>query len=190
MEIKEQKKEIRKKIREIKNSIPKEERDSLSLSVQHKILEMEELKSAHTILLYYSLPDEVSTEFLLEKLSNYRNGDKRIILPVVEGDILILKEYVPEQISTGYRNISEPSGGVCTDPAEIEFAIIPGMAFDTQCNRMGRGKGFYDRLIPSLKCKKCGMGFGFQIVDEVPCQDFDKPLDIVVTEKDIFYNNL
>ena len=190
MDITTQKKEIRKKIREIKNSVSKEERDSLSLSVQQRVLEIDEIKAANTILLYYSLPDEVSTEFLLEQLSNYRRGFKRIVLPVVEGEYLVLKEYVPQEITHGYQNISEPSGEKCINPAEIDFAIIPGMAFDPQCNRMGRGKGFYDRLIPSLNCKKCGLGFGFQIIEEVPCMDFDKPLDIVVTENSIFYSKL
>ena len=86
MDITTQKKEIRKKIREIKKSVSKEERDSLSLSVQQHVLEIDEIKAANTILLYYSLPDEVSTEFLLEQLSNYRRGFKRIVLPVVEGE--------------------------------------------------------------------------------------------------------
>ena len=86
----------------------------------------------------------------------------------------------------GYRNISEPTGSVKTDPSEIELAIIPGVAFDKCCNRMGRGKGFYDRLIPYLKCPTIGLGFGFQMVDSIPCEEFDKPLDMVVTEIDTY----
>lgn len=190
MEIKEQKKQIRKLVREIKKSTPKEEMDSCSVAIQHKVLELEEIKKARTILLYYSLPDEVSTELLLEKLSNRRGGTKKIILPVVEGDYLILKEYIPEEVLSGYQKILEPSGEECIDPKEIEFAVIPGMAFDKKCNRMGRGKGFYDRLIPHLNCKKCGLGYNFQMVDEIPCEEFDKPLDIVITENCIYRSTL
>ena len=94
MEIKEQKKEIRKSIRELKKSIPQEDIYALSISIEEKIIGLPEILEAQTILLYYSLPDEVSTELLLQKLSNRREGVKRIILPVVDEDSLILKEYI------------------------------------------------------------------------------------------------
>ena len=182
MDIREQKKEIRKAVRALKNSTPQEERDTKSLVIEKKLLSMGVFEKPQTILLYHALPDEVNTELLLSTLSNRRGGDKRIILPVVEGEYLILKEYIPEEMSSGYRNISEPTGNLQIDPSEIELAIIPGMAFDCSCNRMGRGKGFYDRLIPYLNCTKIGLGFNFQIVDNIPCEEFDKPLDIIVTE--------
>lgn len=182
MDIKEQKKEIRKAVRALKNSTPQEERDSSSLAIQKTLLSMGVLEKPGTILLYHALPDEVNTELLLSTLSNRRGGCKRIILPVVEGEYLILKEYIPEEMGNGYRNISEPTGNVQIDPSEIELAIIPGMAFDRCCNRMGRGKGFYDRLIPYLNCPKIGLGFDFQIVEQIPCEEFDKPLDMVITE--------
>ncbi len=186
MEIKEQKKEIRKAIRELKKAFSQNERDLLSVAVADNLLSLPEISGAKTILLYYSLPDEVNTEFLIEKLSNHRAGDKRLILPVVDGDFLLLKEYIPEEMVKGYQNISEPAGIECVSPAEMDLAIIPGVAFDSKCNRMGRGKGFYDRLLPYLNCKKIGLGFDFQIVDSIPCEDFDKPLDMVITEKKIY----
>ncbi len=186
MEICDKKKEIRKVIRDLKKSVSQEERDASSLIIENRIIGLPEILQAQTILLYYSLPDEVNTEFLLQKLSNRREGVKRIILPVVDGETLILKEYIPSEIAQGYQNISEPSGNGCVDPAEIDLAIIPGVAFDSKCNRMGRGKGFYDRLIPYLKCKTIGLGFKFQIVDSIPCESFDKPLDMVVTENKVY----
>ena len=182
MYIKELKKEIRKAVRALKNSTPQEERDARSLEIQKTLISMGIFEKPQTILLYHALPDEVNTELLLSTLSNRREGDKRIILPVVEGEYLILKEYIPEEMSSGYRNISEPTGNLQIDPSEIELAIIPGVAFDSECNRMGRGKGFYDRLIPYLNCTKIGLGFNFQIVEKIPCEEFDKPLDMIVTE--------
>lgn len=182
MDIKEHKKEIRKAVKELKNSTPQQERSAKSLAIQQTLISAGIFEKARTILLYHALPDEVNTELLLSTLSNRRGGNKKIILPVVEGEYLILKEYVPQEMECGYRNISEPTGSVQTDPSEIELAIIPGVAFDKCCNRMGRGKGFYDRLIPYLKCPTIGLGFGFQMVEKIPCEDFDKPLDMVVTE--------
>lgn len=182
METREKKKELRKRIREIKKNVPQEMRDSFSLAIQEKLLKNDHVKQAKTIFLYYALPDEVDTSLLLEKLSNRRAGDKKIVLPVVDGDILVLKEYIPEEISTGYQNIQEPTGDETVQPEEMDLAIIPGMAFDSKCNRMGRGKGFYDKLLPFLKCTTIGLGFSFQIVDEIPCEAFDKPLDLIITE--------
>ena len=186
MDIKEQKKEIRKTVRVLKNSTPQEERDARSLAIQETLLSMGVFEKPGTILLYHALPDEVNTELLLSTLSNRRGGKKRIILPVVEGEYLILKEYIPEEMSSGYRNISEPTGNLQIDPSEIEFAVIPGIAFDSACNRMGRGKGFYDRLLPYLKCMTAGLGFSFQIVENIPCEEFDIPLDMVITETDTY----
>lgn len=186
MDLKEQKKAIRKEMRAKKSLLPDNVRSSLSLKIAEKLLAMDEIANAGTILLYASLPDEVDTESLLRRLSDRREGDKRIILPVVEGEYLLLKEYIPEEMETGYCNISEPGGDESTDPSEIDLAIIPGVAFDSNCNRMGRGKGFYDRLLPFLKCRKIGLGFNFQIVPQVPCEEFDKPLDMVITDTAIY----
>lgn len=187
MDIREQKKTIRKTVRELKKTTPKERQEMASLAIQEKILAMEEIRSAATILLYYALPDEVDTRVLLRRLSNREEGNKKVILPVVEGEFLILKEYIPSDVKEGYREILEPQGEECINPAEIEIAVIPGVAFDSSCNRMGRGKGFYDKLLPHLKCRTIGLGYGFQIVEKIPCEPFDKPLDCVVTE-DAIYN--
>ena len=124
MDIREQKKEIRKAVRALKNSTPQEERDAKSLAIEEKILSMGIFEQPGTILLYHALPDEVNTDLLLATLSNRREGNKRIILPVVEGEYLILKEYIPEEMSTGYRNISEPTGNLQIDPSEIELVGV------------------------------------------------------------------
>ena len=190
MDLKEQKKEIRREIRTRKGLLSAEERISLSQAIGEKVLAMEEVSKAGTILLYASLPDEVDTEFLLRRLSSRREGGKKILLPVVEGDNLILKEYVPGNMEKGYCNIEEPQGNECASPSEVDLAIVPGVAFDAECNRLGRGKGFYDRLIPNLKCRMIGLGFNFQIVPSIPCEEFDRPLDVVVTECTVYQSPL
>jgi len=189
MDIHSLKKELRKRIRNLKNSISMEERKELSHIIQNKILQLEEVAKAKTILLYHSLPDEVDTSLLLESLSNRMEGEKRVVLPVVSGEILLLKEYVPDKMNLGYQSIMEPEGEVIL-PEKIDLAIVPGVAFDADCNRMGRGKGFYDKLLPSLKCCKIGLGFGFQIVGNIPCEHFDQPLDMVVTDNKVYKSPL
>lgn len=189
MDIQEQKKEIRRKIRTLKREQSTYDKESASSIIANKVLKLEEVASSRTILLYHSLPDEVMTHYLINYLYSREGGCKRIVLPIVEGEYLALKEYNPKELECGYRNIMEPSGGKSVDPSEIELAVIPGVAFDSDCNRMGRGKGFYDKLLPYLECSKIGLGYDFQMVEKIPCCQHDIPLDMVITES-AFYCRL
>ena len=184
MDIQEQKREIRRKIRTLKGEQTQAERDSASSIIANKLLQLEAVSSSRTILLYHSLPDEVLTTSVIEFLYSPEGGSKRIILPIVDGEYLTLKEYNPAELECGYRNSMEPSGANIIAPSEIEFAVIPGVAFDSCCNRMGRGKGFYDKLLPLLNCPKVGLGYNFKIVGTIPCDEHDIPLDMVITESE------
>ncbi len=178
MEIREIKKAIRKHISMIKKGVCHEEKQVLSAIIAGKIESLPEFAAAGTVLIYYSLPDEVQTEAFIKKWS----ARKRLVLPVVSGDDLILKEYDKDMLRPGYFDIPEPAGTKIVAPEEIEFAIIPGVAFDPVCNRLGRGKGFYDRLLPHIECKLAGTGYHFQIVDSVPAESFDRRMDMVITD--------
>lgn len=187
MTVQEAKKEIRKEIRKRKSEVPATCKEELSLVIQKKVMALEVISRASSILVYHSLPDEVNTLYILEELSSmYAGTNKRILLPVVTGEILLLKEYNPALLEKGYMQIMEPQNSETIDPSEVDLAIIPGIAFDSRCNRMGRGKGFYDRLLPHLNCMKIGLGFQFQIVDSIPCDSFDMPLDMVITEENSY----
>ncbi|MEG1290306.1 MAG: 5-formyltetrahydrofolate cyclo-ligase [Bacteroidales bacterium] len=185
IEIKDKKKAIRKHIAEIKKTISMQLKQDLSEIIMAKVEKLPEFKMAKTILLYYSLPDEVQTELFLKKWAKTKTG-KRIVLPVVEGVNLILKEYKEDMIAKGYQSILEPTNTCTVNPNEIELAIIPGVAFDSSCNRLGRGKGFYDRLLPNVHCKIIGLGYDFQMVDQIPLEEFDQPLNKVITNSNCF----
>lgn len=175
--IKECKKELRKRIAALKKEKTAQWKLEESMRIMSKVEELGQFAAAGTVLLYYALPDEVQTEFFIKKWY----GKKRIALPVVCGDDLVLKEYDPALVKPGYKDIPEPvESAPEISPEEVEFAVIPGVAFDRKANRMGRGKGFYDRLIPSLKCAKYGVAYDFQMVESVPVEPFDKPLDGIV----------
>lgn len=137
---------------------------------------------ANTILLYHSLKDEVDTHAFIRKWSN----EKRILLPVVVGDELELRIYSgPEDMATGSYGIEEPTGEIFTDYATIEFIAVPGVAFDAKGNRLGRGKGYYDRLLPQIpSAYKAGICFPFQLVEEVPADSFDVRMDIIITSNE------
>lgn len=135
---------------------------------------------AKTVLLYHSLPDEVDTRDFIR----YWATRKRILLPVVEGDELVLKVFHTDTpLNEGAFGILEPQGDNYTDFLSIDLAIIPGVAFDNKCNRLGRGKGYYDRLLkrmPHEKIYKIGLCFDFQKVEKIPCEPHDIAMDEVI----------
>jgi 5-formyltetrahydrofolate cyclo-ligase len=102
-------------------------------------------------------------------------------LPVVVGDKLELKQFEGvEKMKKGAFNIMEPQGEAFSDFDSIDLAIIPGVGFSPQGARLGRGKGYYDRLLPNLRCPKIGLALPCQIADEIPTEEWDIPMDEVI----------
>ncbi len=177
--VEEQKTDLRKWIANKKKEFSLsvlEERSDILLQI---IELLPEFVNAKTVFLYYSMPDEVATHAFVKKWSN----TKCIYLPVIEADEMKLREYSPnEGLITGSFNIKEPQGALCKDFEVIDFAMVPGVAFDRHGFRMGRGKAYYDRVLPLLVCSKVGVCFDFQLMDKVPLDEWDVPMDFVVTE--------
>lgn len=170
---------LRQSIRTIKASHSREELEALSLSLLQRLEQHPRFLEAHTILLYHSLPDEVDTHAFINRWCS----QKEIILPTVVGDDLELHRYTgPHSLRLGSYGIMEPSGELFTDFARITLAVIPGMAFDQQGNRLGRGKGYYDRLLPRLThAYKLGLCFPFQLLtEEIPHEPHDCRVDEVL----------
>lgn len=178
MEKKEIKAAIRKEIATAKKNFSLEWRVETSKVILKKIESLPSFVEANSVLLYHALPDEVQTEAFLKKWC----GKKRIVLPVVNGEDLVLRVYAPECVKVGYCSILEPTDTEEVMPCDIDLAVIPGVAFDVECNRLGRGRGFYDRLLPELKCELVGLGFDFQVVECVPMEHFDRKLSVLMTE--------
>ena len=93
-----------------------------------------------------------------------------------------LREYKsPVDMSKGFYDIYEPTGSIFTDYESIDLIVLPGMSFDKNCNRLGRGKGYYDRLLSKVPCAyKIGICFDFQKLDFIPTNQYDKPVDEVL----------
>jgi 5-formyltetrahydrofolate cyclo-ligase len=137
----------------------------------------QDFREATTVLLYHSLPDEVRTWNFVDRWC----GSKRVLLPVVVGDDLELRLYTGrDSLRLGMYNILEPVGPLFTDYDSIDLAVIPGVAFTRDGIRLGRGKGYYDRLLPRINSPKIGICFPFQILDFIPTEPFDVRMDDVV----------
>lgn len=139
-----------------------------------------EWNTAQRILLYCALPDEAATDALIAKALN---EGKEVILPKVDGDMVRLFLYSPtDGLHGGRFGIAEPAEGSeeITDYSSIGLAFIPGRAFTMAGDRLGRGRGYYDRLLPHLPCPKWGLALGEQIFDALPTDPWDIRLDKVI----------
>lgn len=200
------KQELRKEIRNRKRQFTQDQLGELSLSVISKLRKHPKVMSAHTLLLYYSLPDEVNTHEWIDEL--VAEG-KRVLLPVVVNDKdMEIREYSGKHdLAEGSFHIMEPVGKLFPKEKypEIEVAIIPGMSFDDAGHRLGRGKGYYDRFLAKLcgteddkggtedvkramkddkkgtEVYKIGICFGFQKLQEIPFESHDILMDEVTT---------
>lgn len=131
-------------------------------------------------MLYASLPDEVPTLDFLD------HCPCRIVLPcVIDDENLELRHYTgPHDLEVrGKYHIPEPVGPLFTDYASIDLALIPGMAFDAFGHRLGRGKGYYDRLLshPAFaSIPKIGVCYDFQLLPAVPSLPHDCMMDSLI----------
>ena len=167
----------------LKSSYTKTALLDLSAKITERLEETELFRHASCIALYHAIAGEVQTAALIEKW--YR--EKKLLLPLIKGNDLQLLLYAgKESLKTGVFGILEPSEDCEAVPeSEIDLIIVPGVAFDRQRNRLGRGKGFYDRLLSTLDVPKIGICYDFQLKDRIPVEPFDRKMDLVITEKEI-----
>jgi 5-formyltetrahydrofolate cyclo-ligase len=171
------KKHVRALIKERKLQLSKDEQVCLSEKVVQNIEQCEEFRTAHSVLCYWPLADEVLIDSLIEKYWQ----KKKVYLPVVSGDKLELKLFEGrDKMQVGAFGILEPSGEAYS--GDVDMVIVPGVAFDLQGHRLGRGKGYYDQFLPSTKAYKLGVAFRLQIVESIPVDEWDIPVDKVVTD--------
>lgn len=183
MNLKDAKKNLRQVIAQRKQTITPSEKKALSLQALSKLEQLVLFETAEKILLYHALPDELQTVSFLEKWES----KKQLFLPVVNGENLLIKPYRKGETVTGSFGIAEPIGGCCVQPETIDLAVIPGVAYSRNGMRLGRGKGFYDKLLTHLSCPCIGMCFELQLSEEIPVEPHDKPMDILITPERIIY---
>lgn len=139
---------------------------------------------AHTVAVFDAMPSEPRVETLWEI------APRRFVYPRVEGAELLLLE-VPDldalHPSTTGARFREPAASAerIIDPVALDLVLVPGLAFARDGRRLGRGGGFYDRLLARLpaQCAKLGVCFASQLVEELPCEAHDMRVDAVITEE-------
>lgn len=171
------KKELRASIKALKKQHTKEQLLEQSVAILSRLESDDDFKKARIVMIYSALPDEVQTQAFLEKWRH----KKKIILPTVAGDDIIPVELAADTtFAVGDFNILEPQNEPYT--GGYDLIVVPGVAFDRNGNRIGRGRGYYDRfLCKHLNVRRIGICFDFQLVDEVPTELNDIRMDRVIS---------
>ncbi|MCC8177477.1 MAG: 5-formyltetrahydrofolate cyclo-ligase [Bacteroidales bacterium] len=177
-----QKEDIRRKIKAQKTLLTAREKAEAAQRVFAVLEHSAAFLVSDNILLYHSLDDELSTREFIDRWASR----KRFFLPRVNGVNLEILPYDRTRLSLGAFHIEEPQGDDITPIDAIEMIVVPAVAYDRRGNRLGRGRGFYDRLLAETRATKVGVAYDFQIVDEIPAEPHDAPVDFVITETRVF----
>ncbi|HEX68550.1 MAG TPA: 5-formyltetrahydrofolate cyclo-ligase [bacterium] len=178
----EKKERIRKIVKERLKEISPTERKEKSIKITEFLLTHPFYLERDIVMVYLPLPEEVDTFPFIKKAITQ---GKKILVPWVKGEELIpVKLLSLRKLKEGRWGIPEPVEKVLFSKKEIQLVITPGLAFDRRGNRLGRGKGYFDRFFTSLPegVKKIGLAFHVQIFEEIPVDSQDVPVDEVITE--------
>lgn len=168
---------IRQHIRDMKSGLSLSQKQVQADAVFDKIELLPEFQKANNIFIYWSLPDELPTQAFIGKWCE----KKQFFLPAIVGNGMVLKHYSPsESLLKGSHGIMEPDSLIDFN-GEVELGIIPGIAFDEHKNRLGRGKGYYDRFFSNNQSLKIGVCFDFQLLETLPVLLHDVKMDKIVS---------
>ncbi len=152
------------------------------------LIETDEFRKAHTVMIYLSFAHEVDTTAVI---LHCWQREKTVVAPKVSWQqrhmIPVEIHSLESGISTGAGGLRNPTTGMPMPLEDIDVVVAPGLAFDRKGNRLGRGGAYYDRFLASeqLKATVCSLAFAEQIVDEVPVEEHDRRVDFIITDEGI-----
>jgi len=165
-------------------SLPAEVKNEASQKWTHQIIQQDFFKKATKIAAFSALPDEINTQELLQAILD---SGKQLFLPYVQEDTLFFCPItnLKEDLSSGAFGINEPLDYLRKPSTEeFDLMLIPGRCFDEKGNRLGRGKGYYDKYLSQNTSLKVGVCFDVQITaKKLNREPHDKAMDIIISEK-------
>lgn len=185
------KREVRRLLRQRLAALSPQQRHAHSLAIAERASQTPEWRRARTVLLYLALPDEVETTALFE--AAFAEG-KSVAVPKIIDPAQRLMVPVPiyslaaEELAHAHYGVRVPAGEAEALAVEsIDLAVVPGLGFSRDGQRIGRGMGYYDRFLaqPEFRGTRCGLGFESQVLGDLPSDEHDRPVDMLVTEAEV-----
>jgi 5-formyltetrahydrofolate cyclo-ligase len=177
--------ELRHEMRERLAALTMDQVHAASAAVAHRLAHLPALMEARSVLIYVSRRHEIDTHGVIQKL--LRHGHKVFVPHFDEAThqyaVSGLCDFHGE-LKWGKFDILEPKPEAIR-PAKVEAIaafLLPGLAFDKQGTRLGRGKAYFDRLLHLVRGVKIALAHEFQVLNEVPAEPHDVPVDFIVTE--------
>jgi 5-formyltetrahydrofolate cyclo-ligase len=184
--LKQAKRALRREVLAERDALPAEERSARSEAIAERFLQLPEVATAQTVLAFWSFGSEVGTAPLIARM---RSAGTTVALPRIEGHDVVPVVATPGAAMTETSfGAMEPAEGHVLEVAELDLVVVPGVAFDRSCDRLGYGAGYYDRLLGMRRegVAAIAIAFSIQIVDLVPTGAIDRRIDGVVTELEVF----
>lgn len=180
----EQKKQLRQRLKQSRAAIPEHTRELYSNRITQLLLGLEEIKTAKTIFAFISWSSEIYTHDLIRQLIQQ---EKNIVVP----KILNAEKMIAQRLDSWDNLISDKLGILAPVKAEefdgpVDVTITPGLGFTEQGHRIGFGAGYYDRWFASHESGfKVAIAFEIQLVDQLPLEATDIPVNMIITENRI-----
>lgn len=188
------KKDIRKRVLQIRDSISSAKRIEKSSSIMSTLFMLPEFEQARVVFFYASFRSEVET---IPSINSALKQGKRVILPVVlkkDRRLALYEISTLEELVSGYMGIPEPFHNEKEETAlkDIDLIIIPGAAYDRRGSRIGYGGGYYDRFLVRMDrdVPIAAPAYKEQIVDEIPTEPHDKKVSIIITDDEVIHCTL
>jgi len=182
--------ELRRTLQNCLSAIPPEQKREKSQKACQNLISTPQFQHASVIMMYLSLLEEVDTS---EAIRCAWQSDKIVAVPKIswsEGFITAVRiDSLESGFSRGASGLRNPITGVPIPVEQIDLVVAPGLGFDSEGNRLGRGGAYYDRFFANkeLKALRCGFAFTEQVVDSVPTTEYDEPVDFLVTDEKVMY---
>ncbi len=160
-------------------------RESCEEDILFRFTRSDEFRRCKTLFLYSSYGTEVATDKIAEKA--FEDG-KTVAYPVctdVDGSMRFYIVSGREQLISGMYGIKEPDTSVCSEiiPDKDSLIVVPALVFDLDGNRLGYGKGYYDRYMHKYPCFSVGLAFEDCVTEKLPAAQYDKKVNILITDK-------
>lgn len=182
------KKELRQRLRKVLADIPPQELRTKSLRACHRFFEQPEYVQAEVVMVFLALPTEVETSPIVLRAWQDR---KRVLAPKVSWNqrrmMPVEIRSLTDDLTVSSMGIREPVSGIVFPVSMIDLVIVPGLGFDEYGNRLGRGRGFYDRFLahPEFKGTACALAFEEQFTPSIPAGPLDRHVDMLVTDETV-----
>lgn len=159
-----------------------DKKSSASEKICSLFLSCPEYLEAETLCVYMSSFGEADTSFII---SHSLEDGKKVCVPVSRADGTLKLSLYNGKFKKGLYGIYEPADPVFVDFSFPQLILIPGLAFDKRGNRLGFGKGYYDRFLSEASGIKVGLCYAFQLADKIPSEPHDIKMDMIITENGI-----